>query len=95
MTVAALRLQHTPGWQVLLKHLPTLLPGETSARLTDLCLLGGFIFGILAQQNPAGEDWLFKLREHLPGYLTAVMAMGGENREKLADQLIRMFATLD
>jgi Mn-dependent DtxR family transcriptional regulator len=95
MTIAALRLQHTPGWQVLLKHLPTLLPGETSARLTDLCLLGGFIFGILAGQNAEDEEWLVKLREHLPGYLTAVMAMGGENREKLADQLIRMFATLD
>jgi hypothetical protein len=95
MTVAALRLQHTAGWRVLSEHLPTFLPGETGARLADLCLLGGFVFGILAQQSAPGQEWLGKLREHLQGYLDAVMEMGREDCSKLAAQLAGVFAALE
>jgi Mn-dependent DtxR family transcriptional regulator len=94
MTVAALRLQHSAGWQVLLEHLPTFLPGEKGARSADLCLLGGFVFGILAQQCAPGQEWLAKLREHLQGYMDAVMEMGSEDRDRLAAQLTSVFAAL-
>jgi hypothetical protein len=94
MTVAALRLQHSAGRQVLLEHLPTLIPGEKGARPVDLCLLGGFVFGILAQQCAPGQEWLAKLREHLQGYIGAVMEMGSEDRDRLAAQLTSVFTTL-
>ena len=94
MTVAALRLQHSAGRQALLEHLPYILPGEGGARQANLCLLGGFVFGILAQQSAPGQEWLGKLREHLQGYLDAVMEMGREDCNKLAAQLAGVFAAL-
>lgn len=94
MTIAALRLQHSAGRQALLEHLPYILPGEGGARQANLCLLGGFVFGILAQQSAPGQEWLGKLREHLQGYLDAVMEMGREDCNKLAAQLAGVFAAL-
>jgi hypothetical protein len=94
MTVAALRLQHSAGRQALLEHLPYILPGEGGARQANLCLLGGFVFGILAQQSAPDQEWLGKLREHLQGYLDAVMEMGPEDCNKLAAQLAGVFAAL-
>ena len=94
MTIAALRLQHSAGRQMLLEHLPHILPGEGEACQANLCLLGGFVFGILAQKSAPGQEWLGKLREHLQGYLDAVMEMGSEDCGKLAVQLASVFATL-
>ena len=94
MTVATLRLQHSAGRQVLLEHLPTFLPGEKDARPADLCLLGGFVFGVLAQQCAPGQEWLAKLGEHLQGYMEAVMGMGSQDRDRLAAQLAGVFAAL-
>jgi len=93
MTIAALRL-HSAGRQALLEHLPYILPGEGGARQANLCLLGGFVFGILAQQSAPGQEWLGRLREHLQGYLDAVMEMGREDCNKLAAQLAGVFAAL-
>ena len=93
MTIAALRL-HSAGRQALLEHLPYILPGEGGARRASLCLLGGFVFGILAQQGAPGQEWLGKLREHLQGYLDAVVGMGREDCNKLAAQLAGVFAAL-
>jgi hypothetical protein len=94
MTIAALRLQHSAGRQALLEHLPYILPGEGEACQTRLCLLGGFVFGILAQQSTPDQEWLGKLREHLQGYLEAVMEMGSQDCNKLAAQLASVFAGL-
>ena len=94
MTIAGLRLQHSPGQQVLMEHLPHILPGGGSACQANLCLLGGFVFGILAQQIAPGQEWLGKLREHLQGYLDAVMEMGSQDCSKLAAQLAGVFAAL-
>jgi len=94
MTVAALRLQHTPGQRVLLEHLPNLLPAQASACQANLCLLGGFVFGILAQQDASSHEWLARLREHLPAYLAAVMQMSPLDCQKLAGRLAGVFAAL-
>ena len=94
MTIAALRVQHSAGRQALLEHLPYILPGEGEACQTRLCLLGGFVFGILAQQSTPDQEWLGKLREHLQGYLEAVMEMGSQDCNKLAAQLASVFAGL-
>jgi hypothetical protein len=94
MTVAALRLQGSAGQQVLLEHLPYLLPAEGGACQANLGLLGGFVFGILAQQCAPDQDWLAKLHEHLLGYLDAVLKMSSDDCHKLAAQLTGMFAAL-
>jgi hypothetical protein len=94
MTIAAQRLQHSAGRQALLEHLPYILPGEGGACQANLCLLGGFVFGILAQQSAPGQEWLDKLREHLHGYLVAVMEMGSQDCNRLAAQLAEVFAAL-
>jgi hypothetical protein len=94
MTIVALRLRHSPGRQTLLEQLPYILPGESDACRANLCLLGGFVFGILAQQNASSQEWLGKLREHLQGYLEAVMMMGSQDCNRLADQLASVFAAL-
>jgi hypothetical protein len=94
MTIVALRLQHSAGRQVLSEHLPYLLPGQGSTRQANLCLLGGFVFGLLAQQSASGQEWLAKLREHLQGYMDAVMKMGSQDCNKLADQLSSVFTAL-
>jgi hypothetical protein len=94
MTVAALRLQHSTGRKALLAHIPSILPVEGEACQANLCLLGGFVFGILAQQSAPGQEWLDKLREHLQGYLEAVLGMGSEDCNKLAAQLTGVFSAL-
>jgi Mn-dependent DtxR family transcriptional regulator len=94
MTIAALRLQHNEGRQFVLELLPTILPGEQGARQANLCLLGGFVFGILAQQCAPGQEWMAKLREHLQGYIDAVMQMDSKDQDRLAAHLISMFAAL-
>jgi DNA-binding transcriptional regulator YhcF (GntR family) len=94
LTVAALRLQYGTGRQAFWEHFPYILREEGDACQANLCLLGGFIFGILAQQSAPGQEWLSKLREHLQGYLDAVMEMGREDCNKLAAQLSGVFAAL-
>jgi predicted ArsR family transcriptional regulator len=94
MTVAALRLQQGAGRQALAEHLPYILPAEGGACQANLCLLGGFVFGLLAQQSTPGQEWLDKLREHLQGYLEAVMHMGSQDCNKLAVQLAGVFEAL-
>ena len=94
MTVAALRVQHSAGRQALLEHIVHFLPGEGEACQAKLGLLGGFVFGVLAQQSAPGQEWLGKLREHLQGYLEAVMEMNSEECNKLATQLTGVFTAL-
>jgi len=93
MTVAALRLQHSEGRRALSDHLPELLPGGAGVCRANLCLLGGLVFGLLAQQSAPGQEWLGKLREHLLGYLEVVMGMSAGDCDELATNLAGVFAS--
>ena len=93
MTIAALRLLGE-GRQTLSDHLAELLSGEASACQANLCLLGGFVFGLLAQQTAPGQEWLGKLREHLLGYMVTGMEMDSKDCKKLGSQLAVLFAAL-
>ncbi len=95
MTIAALRLQHSAGRNVLLAHLPEILPGMAEVCKANLALLGGFVFGLLVQQNTPDQEWLAQLRQHLQGYLDVVMGMDGEACNQLAAQLADVFAALE
>lgn len=94
MTVAALRVQHSAGRQALLENLAFFLPGTGESCQARLGLLGGFVFGVLAQQSAPGQEWLGKLGEHLQGYLEEVMELGSEDCTRLAAQLKGVFAAL-
>jgi hypothetical protein len=88
MTIAALRLKNTSGRQVLLDHLAELLPGENGSCKANLCLLGGFVFGLLAQHCAISPEWLLKLHEHLNGYVKLVIEMNDGDCNRLAFQLM-------
>ncbi len=104
MKIVALRLRNSPGQTALLEQLPDLLPGFTpSGRAplspeschTNLCLLGGFVFGLLARHDEPGQEWLAQLRQHLQGYLDVVMEMSPEDCQVLAAQLVEVFVALE
>jgi len=94
MTISALRLEQGPGRQLLAGHLSELLPGDDGTQRADLCLLGGLIYGLLAQQASSNQEWLDKLREHLQRYLDLVMKMSPRDCKRLKDQLGGVFAYL-
>jgi len=94
MVVAALRLGRDGGQRVLLERLPGMLSGGGSACKANLSLLGGFVFGLLAQQSAPGQEWLDKLLEHIQGYLDLVIRMDPEDCNDLAIQMNGMLAAL-
>ena len=94
MTVAALRLKVGPGQQALSDHLLELLPSESGSCKANLCLLGGFVYGLLAQHGANSQEWLDKLREHLQGYLNLVTEMNTGDCTRLSEQLRGVFASL-
>jgi hypothetical protein len=114
MTIAALRLKHSPGQATLLEHLSKLLPadfspGETSPSATSpgdispgengscqahLCLLGGFVYGLLVQHAASSQEWLEMLHEHLQSYLNLVMKMSAGDCTRLAGQLRTVFTSV-
>ena len=104
MTIAALRLKHSPGQYILMQHLQELLPGEIcQARIAreceagstqaNLCLLGGFVYGLLAQYVSNPPEWLELLREHLQRYIDLVMELSAGDRSRLAEHLRSVFAS--
>ncbi|OGO38185.1 MAG: hypothetical protein A2W35_08690 [Chloroflexi bacterium RBG_16_57_11] len=105
MTIAALRLKHTPGRSTLLGYLPELLPGELSqgelspgesgSCKANLCLLGGFVYGLLVQHGANSPEWLDRLYEQLQSYLGLVMKMTASECTGLVGHLRVVFATLE
>jgi len=94
MTIAVLRLQHNPARQTLLEHLPYILTSQQDTCQANLCFLGGFVFGVLAQQNAPGPEWLNQLRDHLQAYFASVMQMDRQECAELTLQLTHVFAVL-
>ena len=94
MTIAALRLKHRPGQATLLEHLPELLPANSGPCKTNLCLLGGFVYGLLVQHGANTPEWQGVLREHIQNYLDLVMEMNSGNCTRLAERLRGVFSLL-
>jgi hypothetical protein len=94
MTIAALRLKGNPGWQALVEHMPEFLPDKSESCKANLCLLGGFVYGLLFQHSTNTQEWLDKLHEHLQGYCNLVMEMNNRNCTRLAEQLRGVFTSL-
>ena len=93
MTIVALRLRKGSGRKLLLDHLPQLLPpGE--AKRENLSLLGGFAFGILAQECVEDDEWIQKLFVYIQQYLKIVQQLSQQECDQLAGALSEVFDRL-
>jgi hypothetical protein len=78
---------------MLLDHLPHILPAGEPTR-ENLSLLGGFAFGILAQECVEDDEWVQKLFEHIQQYLSIVLRLNQQECNQLAGALSKVFARL-
>ncbi|MCP4360214.1 MAG: hypothetical protein GY796_19585 [Chloroflexi bacterium] len=95
MTVVALRLQRYAGYKLVTTYLPTMLPDTAPPTKANLCLLGGFSFGILAEEESEDQEWTRMLFEHVQQYLDFVMMLAPEERQPLGDYLANVFTALE
>lgn len=93
MTIVALRLQKGSGRKLLLDYLPEILPIRNSTR-EDLTLLGGFAFGILAQECVEDDEWVQKLFVYIHQYLSIVLQLNPQECDQLAGALSEVFTIL-
>lgn len=94
MTIVALRLRQASGRQVLLQYLPEILTNDTTCSHTDLNLLGGFVFGILAQEEHPDQEWAQIAFEYIQQYQDIVMTLSTESCRQLGEYLIGVFTSL-
>ena len=92
MTIVALRLRSSSGRKNLLDHLPKILPASGATR-EDLSLLGGFAFGILAQECQDDDEWVQKLFVHIQQYLSIVLRLNSQECKHLARALSVVFVS--
>jgi len=95
MTVVALRLQRHTGYKLVLTYLPTILPDKAPPTKANLCLLAGFAFGILAEEESDDQGWTQMLFEHVQQYLDIVMMISLEECQQLGEYLAGVFTTLE
>jgi hypothetical protein len=93
MTIVALRLRSSSGRKLLLDHLPKILPANKTTR-EDLTLLGGFAFGILAQECLEDDEWVRKLFVHIQQYLSIVLRLNPQECNQLTRALSEVFLRL-
>ena len=93
MKIAAQRAQQTFGRQLFMGNFPDILLNSTCSR-ENLSLLGGFAFGILAQENIGDDEWDQKLFSHVQNYLDIVMDLSPDNCEQLATSFAEIFTQL-
>jgi hypothetical protein len=93
MTVVALRLKKGSGRKLLLDHLPKMLPAGDPRR-ENLALLGGFAYGILAQECVEDDEWVQKLWVYIQQYLRIVLQLDPQECDQLARALSEVFTRL-
>jgi hypothetical protein len=93
MTIAALRLQRSSGRRILLDYLPEILP-DSDPTPENLSLLGGFAFGLLAQECARDDEWIQKLFAYIQQYLKIVLSLTPQERAQLAQALSDVFTSL-
>ena len=93
ITIVALRLQQASGRRLLIAHMPALLP-DGQAKRENLALLGGFAFGILAQECEEDDEWIQVLFVYIQQYFDIVLQLAQQECEQLAGALADVFAKL-
>ena len=94
MTFIALRLQKSSRRRIVLEYLPEILPSNAPAYRNNLCLLGGFAFGILAQEGSSDPEWTRELFENMQRFLDIVTKMNQEDCRQLREYLVAVFTPL-
>jgi hypothetical protein len=94
LTIAALRLQGGPRSITFIDYVMELVKPNLASR-ENLSLLGGFAFGILAQDHTCNNDWTHKLLEHIDQYLKIVAHLLPDECEQLANTLIGEFSLIN
>ncbi len=94
MTVIILRLKQSDGYELLSSHLSKILPEDGQMTRSNLCLFGGFAFGILAEHDSSDQEWTDILFEHVQQYLTIVIQLSGEECQKLSAYIATTFTTI-
>jgi hypothetical protein len=94
MTVIALRLRQRTGRQLLVKYLGELLSGLDAASRSNLSMLGGLAFGILAEESGEDSDWVRELFDHVRQYQSMLIEMDDSLRQRLVEHLIEVFGPL-
>lgn len=94
MTVTALRLRQHSGREKFLAYLVDILPNGNEVSSANLSLLGGFAFGILAQEETEDQEWSHILLEHVLQYQEIVHDLAPEDCRFLADELMSVFSPL-
>ena len=91
MTIVSLRLRQSEGLDLFRKYFPNILPTKSSSCRANLTMLGGFSFGLLAQECSADQEWVQTLYEHVKHYQNIVINMSMEDCRQLADYLVTVF----
>ncbi len=94
MTVIALRLRKQAGQKIMLAHLPKILPPDNLVSHANLCLLGGFSFGLLVQEETTDNEWSQILYEYVQQYHNLVLCMNQDECTQLANDLLTVYAPL-
>ena len=94
MMVIALRLRQHDEHQKFTAYLSDILPIDNTVSPANLCLLGGFAFGILAQEETEDHEWSQILLEHILQYQEIVRDIRPEMCQLLADDLRLVFTPL-
>lgn len=92
MTVLILRLGKGTGRHILAERLPLLLEKKGAVSRPGLLLLGGFVLGLLANENPVDLDRDQPILEYVERYQTLVMEMEPRLCRRLGDGIKDIFA---
>ena len=93
MTVITLRLKQSDGYELLSSHLSKLLSDDGSMTQTNLCLLGGFAFGILAEHDSSDHEWTDMLFEHVQQYVMIIMQLSPDECRIISEYITTTFTT--
>jgi DNA-binding MarR family transcriptional regulator len=91
MTIVSLRLRESSGGETFQEYFAEILPAEGENCRTKLTMLGGFAFGLLAQDCSSDQEWVQKLFEHVQHYQDIVIKLDPRACRELAEYLATVF----
>ncbi len=92
MMVLILRLGRGTGRHILVERLPQFLKPKGTISRSGLLLLGGFVLGLLANENAIDLDWDQSIIKQVERYQALVMEMEPRLYRSLGDGIKDMFA---
>ena len=92
MRILILRLGRGTGRHILAERLPLLLEKKETISRQGLLLLGGFVLGLLANENPVDLEGDQPILEQVERYQFLVMDMEPRLCRRLGDGILDMFA---